>query len=62
MGAGDEEEHAILLHNYLLYLSSKSDHGGNGSVGVNGTGGIEIYVVLGKAIPEGNNAVYVLLR
>ena len=53
MGAGDEEEHAILLHNYLLYLATSNSV--DRSVA-------EIYIVLGKAIPEGDKTVYVLLR
>ena len=54
MGAGDEEEHAILLHNYMLHLATNPTN--------NETNTIEIYLAMGIAIPEGDKAVYVLLR
>jgi len=57
MGAGDEEEHAILLHNYLLHHATQGNAGGGPD-----SGSIEIYLALGSAIPEGDKAVYILLR
>jgi len=79
IGAGDEEEHAVTLFNYLLYLSlkQKSALGTGGATGggapvASGDGtalsrrkssdsGENMFLVMGKAVPEGET-VYVMLR
>ncbi len=51
MGCGDEEEHAVILRNYLQHIAMTD--GGSSQ---------DVYIVLGSAIPEGSNTVYVLQR
>jgi coiled-coil and C2 domain-containing protein 2A len=50
LGAGDYEEHAVLLCNYFKYIDEKK-----------GKPNIESFIVLGKGIPEGYTT-YVLRR
>jgi len=59
MGAGDSEEHAIMLHNFLLWFEEQGQ-GGEGLAGAGagaGAGGAAArwrsYIVLGRAQPEG---------
>eukprot|EP00903_Cladosiphon_okamuranus_P014903 g13800.t1 len=61
--AGDDEEHAILLHNYILHLIMLKE----GISGANrrppGRTGLrtEVYIVTGRAVPEGNT-MYVMIQ
>jgi coiled-coil and C2 domain-containing protein 2A len=68
IGAGDEEEHAVTLFNYLYFLSLKSGTvaagaGINSAHTASSTDAIResVFLVLGKAIPEGDT-VYVMIR
>jgi coiled-coil and C2 domain-containing protein 2A len=73
IGAGDEEEHATLLYNYLYYLSSKNPRLDKKVIrnslpsksqfypSEDEIKNESIFLVICKAIPEGNS-VYVLLR
>ena len=70
MGAGDSEEHAILLHNYLLYLEEQkggamgrtakgsADTLPSGSL-LGGLSGWNSFICIGRAQPEGE-ATWVL--
>jgi hypothetical protein len=72
MGAGDSEEHAILLHNYLLYLEEQKGSAirqlakgntdtlpqGNGSI-LGGSSGWNSFICTGRSQPEGE-ATWVL--
>ncbi|KAL7993993.1 putative CC2D2A, C2 domain-containing protein [Plasmopara halstedii] len=51
MGAGDNEEHAVLLANYFMWYDHRYHNGGSSHS--------KIYLVFGNAIPDGN-IVYVL--
>ncbi len=55
---GDWEEHAVLLHNYiaLILLHETPDVGGRKNRVVS-----EVFIVLGRSIPEGD-VVYVILQ
>ncbi|KAL4100002.1 hypothetical protein PRIC1_007799 [Phytophthora ramorum] len=55
MGAGDHEEHAVLLANYFMWYDRRHRQK---SEDVKAS---QIYLVLGNAVPEGN-IVYVLRR
>ncbi|CAM9133752.1 unnamed protein product [Ectocarpus sp. 12 AP-2014] len=61
--AGDHEEHAILLHNYILHLImvregiSGSNRRPPGRTGLR----TEVYMVSGRAVPEGDT-VYVMVQ
>ena len=71
MGAGDWEEHAVLLCNYLLWLEANSAASGlshrlpslgaatSPRQGPQSESAWRSYIVLGRAIPEGNS-VWVL--
>ena len=75
IGAGDEEEHAVMLYNYLYYLSIVN--GDNKNMQPPAVKGKKkpppgypsdeavrnecLYLVLGRAIPEGDT-VYILMR
>jgi coiled-coil and C2 domain-containing protein 2A len=77
IGAGDEEEHATLVYNYLYYLSvasgenkaalaEKDHHKGRKQQqsdypSEEAVRGECVFLVLGRAIPEGDT-VYILLR
>lgn len=68
VGAGDEEEHAVTLFNYLYYLSLKSGTvaAGTGSAAGSSPSSADairetVFLVLGKAVPEGDS-VYVMIR
>ncbi|CAM9591141.1 unnamed protein product, partial [Pylaiella littoralis] len=61
--AGDDEEHAIMLHNYILHLIMAKE----GITGANrrppGRTGLrtEVYIVSGRAVPEGDTT-YVMIQ
>jgi len=57
IGAGDEEEHAVQLFNYLYYLSLKKRTAEDTSDVLKES----VFLVMGKAVPEGYT-VYVMLR
>jgi coiled-coil and C2 domain-containing protein 2A len=68
VGAGDEEEHAVTLFNYLYYLSLKGGTVASGAgIGSGATASSadaireSVFLVLGKAVPEGDS-VYVMIR
>ena len=67
IGAGDEEEHAVTLFNYLYFLSMKTTTvatAGAGSTTTANTSDMtreSVFLVLGKAFPEGDS-VYVMIR
>jgi len=74
IGAGDEEEHAVTLFNYLYFLSLKTRGGATVSLatandnknnsnngGPNDLRKENVFLVMGKAVPEGET-VYVMLR
>ena len=52
IGAGDWEEHGILLHNFMWWLQLETDAS---------TSIFDLYLVIGSGIPEGNT-IYVLQR
>lgn len=52
--AGDEEEHAILLFNYLSYCIAVANKGKSDDSD-------DVFLALGRAVPEGNS-VYVMIR
>lgn len=66
MGAGDEEEHAVSLFNYLRYLHIEQEgrQGNEEEVKGGAVGGEreKLFLALGKAIPEGEDAAYLILR
>ncbi|CAM9501087.1 unnamed protein product [Ectocarpus fasciculatus] len=61
--AGDDEEHAILLHNYILHLIMVKEGVSGGNRRPPGRTGLrtEVYIVSGRAVPEGNT-VYVMVQ
>lgn len=66
MGCGDEEEHGVMLANYLLALQRGTTASVKITTAAEAAAPVdpkqEIYLVLGKAVPEGQNTVYVLMR
>lgn len=63
IGAGDEEEHAVQLFNYLYFLSLRKRTGLEDSSNTSSSDILResVFLVLGKAVPEGAS-VYVMLR
>lgn len=70
MGAGDEEEHATLLYNYLYYISMSEPAERGGRPRIRNKSGYpseefiaeeSLFLVVGKAIPEGRT-LYILLK
>jgi hypothetical protein len=60
--AGDEEEHGVLLFNYLYYLSvQKGRIDQTASMNQKTTQQQDVFLVIGKAIPEGRT-VYVAVK
>lgn len=76
IGAGDEEEHAVTLFNYLYYLALKRGTVTSAAVTAPAAGGKaaatssavvndalkeSVFLVMGRAVPEGDS-VYVMIR
>ncbi|CAM9934128.1 unnamed protein product, partial [Discosporangium mesarthrocarpum] len=61
--AGDDEEHAVLLHNYILCIIMKHEgYTGLSRRPIERTGRrTEVYIVIGRAMPEGNT-IYVMVQ
>ncbi|CAM9149740.1 unnamed protein product, partial [Hapterophycus canaliculatus] len=61
--AGDDEEHAILLHNYILHLIMAKEEISGANRRPPGRSGLrtEVYIVSGRAVPEGKT-VYVMVQ
>eukprot|EP01038_Epipyxis_sp_PR26KG_P007416 gene7416-10108_t len=67
IGAGDEEEHAIMLYNFLYYLKlSELSHVNKNNINLSNPpldyiSKESIFLVIGRAIPEGDT-VYILIK